>query len=361
MNKELEDKIGAIADEYREGAKVVNKRFAEMNLALARLKTPNLWAVPDPPIERTAEDKAFSEWIRRGTVDLETKVLTIGSDPSFGFSCPPQLSSEILHALTEGSPMRGLAKGYSTNRTSLEILKKSASGAVVEQSSEVGEILETTGLAYAKLTFTPKTLVYLLKQSVLHLEDTAFPMEQEIALELGEAFATYEADKHINGTEGLLANVGDGTLNTYPELHAGSTSVITAEILIDLIYGLPTRFLANAKFIMNRPTLAYVRKIKDAVSGVFLLSPLQTGKAPDLCGFPVIVNDNMPSIGSANYVIGFGDWNKAFGIVDTTPTFTVQRMLEHYAVYGIVGYLARFRTTSGPLVGEAATFLQMSA
>lgn len=342
-----------------------DRRFREINTEIAKLKRPGLTVDGRDgmagTLERSEEDLAFSSWLRKGVLGPpEQKVLTIGSDPSFGYACPPQLSSEILHALTEGSPMRGIARGYSTDRNSLEILKKSASGAVVLQSSEIGEILETTGLAYAKLTFTPKTEVYLLKQSVLHAEDNAFNMESEIALELGEAFGTYEAAAHITGTEGLLANVGDGTLNTYPELHAGSTSVITAEILIDLIYNLPTRFLTNAKFLMNRPTLAYVRKIKDAVTGVFLLSPLQTGKAPDLCGFPVIINDNMPSIGSANYVIGFGSWDRAFAIVDTTPGFTVQRMAEAFAIYGIIGYLARFRTTSGPLCGEAATFLQMS-
>ena len=316
--------------------------------------------------ERTEEDNVFSGWLRKGALGPEErKALTIGSDPSFGFACPPQLSAEILHALTEGNPMRAISRVYQTNRTSLEILKKSASGAVVLQSSEVGEILETTGLAYAKLVFTPKTEVYLLKQSVLHAEDSAFAMEAEIALELGEAFGTYEAAAHITGTEGVIANIGDGTLNTYNHTHAGSTSVITGDNIINLTYAIPTRFLAGAKFLMNRAVMAYVRTIKDAVTGAYLWQPSLLGGEgargrETLCGYPVILNDNMPAMTSALYPIGFGDWNKAFAIVDHSPGFTVQRMAEAFAIYGIIGFLARFRTTSGPLVGEAAHFLQMS-
>ena len=377
MDSQITGKIKELQDEFAVLLKSergrYDKRFgamditlAELNRALARAKSPNVMVFP-AAMEHTEEDLAFSSWIRKGVLGPpEQKVLTVGSDPSFGFACPPQLSSEILHSLTEGSPMRGVAREYQTDKNSLQILKKSASGVVVLQSSEIGEILETSGLAYAKLEFFPKTEVYLLKQSVLHAEDSAFAMESEIALELGEAFGTYEANAHINGTEGVIANVGDGTLNTYPEMHAGSTSVITGDNIINLTYNIPTRFLANAKFILNRATMAYIRTIKDGVTGAFLWQPSLLGGEgargrETLCGYPVVLNDNMPSIGSANYVVGFGDWSKAFAIVDHSPGFTIQRMAEAFAIYQIIGFLASFRTTSGPLDGAAATFLQMSA
>jgi HK97 family phage major capsid protein len=358
LDRNFEEKIDETAGLVREAI----KSFGSLGNRLDRIET----IMGRPPIPAsgkeamTAEDKAFDAWLRKGDRAPETKVLTIGSDPSFGYACPPQLATDILHALTEGNPMRGLARVYNTSNTSLEVLKKSGSGVVVLQSSEVGEILETTELAYSKLTMTPKTRVYLLKAGVNFLEDAAVNVQQEIALELGEAFGTYEANDHINGTEGILANVGDGTLNTYKELHAGSTTAITAEKLMDLLYTLPTRFLPNAKWIMNRPTMSYIRQLKDAGTGTFLLSPLLDSAGQRLFGYPVVLNDNMPSIGSGSYVIGFGDWSKAFGICDRTPSFTVQRLDQPFAVYGIVGYLARQRSTSSPLVGEAAVFLQMS-
>ena len=356
----IESKINELSRGVENLTDNFGSRLADVEKEILRTKTPGMTSFGDA--KRTEEDKTFSGWLRKGALGpAEQKVLTIGSDPSFGYACPPQLSSEILHALTEGNPMRGISRVYQTERTSLEILKKSASGAVVLQSSEVGEILETTGLAYAKLTFTPKTEVYLLNQSVLHLEDTAFPMEQEIALELGEAFGTYEAAAHITGTEGIIANVGDGTLNTYNHTHAGSTTVISGDNLIGLTYAIPTRFLAGAKFLMNRATMAYIRTLKDPVSGAYLWNSLLTGGDREtLAGYPVTLVDNMPAMGSANYPVGFGNWQKAFGIIDHSPGFTVQRMAEQFAIYGIIGFLARFRTTSGPLVGEAAHFLQMS-
>lgn len=305
------------------------------------------------------EDKAFGEWFRRGDKgDFEKKTLTVGSDPSFGFACPPQMATEIYHSLTEGNPLRSLARVYQTDKNSLEILKKSASGAVVLQASEISAIAETVGLAYERLTFTPATEVYLLQESLVHLEDTAFPMETEISMELGEAFGTYEAAAQVAV---LIGNIGDGTLNTYDHTHGGSTTVITGDNIINMTFAIPTRYLAGASFIMNRTTAAYIRTLKDGVSGAYLWNSLLSGGDRDtLCGFPVHLVDNMPAMTSALYPIGFGNWNKALAIVDHSKGFQVQRLAERYAEYGIVAYLARFRTISGPLDGAAAHFLQMS-
>jgi HK97 family phage major capsid protein len=360
MSNEIEAAIKRISTHNDELIDGLHSRLNEVELEVARQKSPALWGSPEKG--KTKEDKVFNEWLRKGALSPdERKVLTVGSDPSFGFACPPQLSSEILHALTEGSPMRGISRIFQTSNNSLEILKKSASGAVVYQTSEVSEILETTGLAYAKLTLTPKTEVYLLKASVINLEDAVLNIEAEISQELGEAFGTFEANQHINGTEGILANIGDGTLNTYNHTHVGSTTVFEADDLIALTYAIPTRFLAGARFIMNRATMSYIRQLKSATTNMYLLDPLSERDELQLCGYPVTLNDNMPNISSGLYPVGFGNWQKAFGIVDRYPAFTVQRMAEAFAIYGIVGFLARFRTTHGPLVGEAAHFLQMSA
>ena len=355
----LEKKARDIQSHNQQALDEINDRFEAQEVELAKLKTPNLYDVTGfNKKQATPEQKAFNGWFRTGTLSPdEKKTLTIGSDPSFGFACPPQLESQVLHALTEGNPLRSISRVYQTANTSLEILKKSASGAVVLQSSEVGEIIETTGLAYAKITATPATEVYLLKAGLSFLEDSKINMEQEIAQELGEAFGTYEAAAQVAV---LVANGGDGTLNTYKELHVGSTTVITADKIMSLIYSLPTRFLGNAKFLVNRSTLAYIRTIKSVADGRYMFIDSLTGGPSTLAGFPVIVHDSMPSISSANYVLAFGDFSKGFGIVDRTPGFTVQRMAERYAEFGIVGFLARFRTISVPLVGEAIVLLQMS-
>ena len=356
MNYELSKKIDEVKEHNETLLNELLSRQGELETEVAKLKSPGLWVTNDR--RPTPEDKAFGEWFRRGDKgDFEKKVLTIGSDPSFGFACPPQLEAQVLHALTEGNPLRGISKVYQTANTSLEILKKSASGAVVLQSSEVEEILETTGLAYAKITATPATEVYLLKCGLSFLEDSKINMEQEIALELGEAFGTYEAAAQVAV---LVANGGTGALNTYKELHTGSTSVITADNIMNLIYTLPTRFLPNAKFLVNRPTLSYIRTIKSVADGRYMFQDSLTGAPSTLAGFPVVIHDSMPSISSANYVLAFGDFQKGFGIVDRTPNFMVQRLAERYAEFGIVAFLARFRTISTPLVGESIVLLQMS-
>jgi len=338
----------------------VDKKFREASDAIAELKTPCLRDMGESGDRiLKSETKGFMEWVRKGDRAPEAKSLTVGDDASAGFMCPPQLATDIYSSLTEGNPLRALFRRYQTNKNSLEVLKRTANGAVVLQSSEVGEILETTGYAVAKLTFTPATQVYLLKVSNIELEDNAYNAEQEFASAIGEAHATYDSTAM---TAMLIANIGDGTLNTYNHTHMGSTTTIDPDKIIGLTYAIPSRYLSNARFVMNRTTAALVRQLKDAVTGAYLWQSLLTGGDRDrLCGFPVTICDDFPAATSALYPIAFGDFNRGAAVCDRFPAFQLQRLAERYAEYGITGFLSRFRTISGPLDGAAIHFLQMSA
>lgn len=353
MDTEIETKLNEIAEGNR-------KKLDEIDKALARLNSPQLCVMDEG--NTSPEHKTFMSWVRGGDKAIspaEHKTLTIGSDPSFGYAVPAELSRDIIHTMTEGNPLRPLVKTYNTSNTSLEVLKRSASGAVAFQTTETSEMTETAGLAYAKLTYTPKTSYYLLKVGVNMLEDAKVDMNAEIAQELGDAFGTFEANECVNGTAGLIANIGDGTLNTYKELHVGSTSALDADKIMDLLYTLPSRYRAGASWMMSGATFSKVRQLKSATTNMYLFTDF-TAPEPRLLGYPVILNENMPAVTSSLYPIGFGNWSRAFAICDRYPQFTLQRLNEKYAEYGIVGFLARMRSVCGPLDGAAAVFLQMA-
>ena len=223
--------------------------------------------------EDTEEFKAFGQFIRKGEKGVgpdEFKTLLVSDDPSAGFMCPPQLEAQILHAAALGSPIRGICKQYTTDKNSFELLKKDGSGTVKYQGGEVTEMTETTGFSLAKLTFTPRTRYYKLHESVIHLQDSSFPVEQEIAQEFGEKFGDFESNEMVNGTEGLLANIGVGA-NEYAHIHNGSTTDLDPDKLIDMTYSIKTPYLAGARWLMSRATLGAVRKLKDAVTDVCIL------------------------------------------------------------------------------------------
>ena len=357
MDYEIEKKLNEIAGHNSSELAGIKSRQDEIIGELARLKMPSLWSMDDKGATRTAEDKAFEGWIRKGDRAPETKTLTVGDDASAGFMCPPQLAAGIYASLTEGNPLRPLFRRYETNRNSLEVLKRTANGAVVLQSSEVGEILETTGYALAKLTFTPATQVYLLKVSNIELEDNAYDAQSEFASAIGEAHATYEATAQVAM---LVNNIGAGA-NQYGHTHSGSTTVITGDNIINMTFAIPVRYLRNARFVMNRTVAAYIRTLKDAVTGAYLWNSLLTGDDRDrLCGFPVTICDEFPAMTSALYPIAFGDFSKGAAVCDRFPAFQLQRLAERYAEFGITAFLSRFRTISGPLDGAAIHWLQMS-
>ncbi len=364
--KELQAEFTSLGEAYKKYGRdytdgrvaKVEKRMAEIVSVLADMKRPDLRTTTagfsDP------ETRAFVDWMRRGGQAPEVRALQIGSDPSAGYLAPAELSSEIYHELAEVNPMRGLARAYQTDKNSLEILKKIASGSVVYRATDVSAIVETTGMAYGKLIFTPKEYVYWLEISRQNLEDSIFPVEKEVTQEMGEQFGFFEAGEMVNGTEGLIQNVGDGSGNTYPLMKSGSTTDITANNLVDLSLNIPARYLAGAKWMMNRGTLSVIRQIQDAVTGVFLMSPLNSGPSELLCGYPIVINDHMPAATSALFPICFGSLNKGFAIVDRFPSLRIDRLNEIRAAYGIVVFNGSMRATWGPLDGAALTFLQMS-
>jgi HK97 family phage major capsid protein len=314
--------------------------------------------------EATEESKAFGQFIRKGEKGMgpdEFKTLLVSDDPSAGFMCSNEMAAQILHAETLGSPIRGICKVYQTDKNALEILKKDGSGTVRYQGGEVAEMTETTGFSLAKLTFTPRTRYYTIKESVMHLADSDFPVEQELALEWGERFGAFESNEMVNGTEGLLANIAVGA-NEYAHIHNVSTTVLDPDKLIDMTYSVKTPYLAGARWLMSRATLGTVRKLKDVVTGAYLWqNSLVGGNDNQLCGYPITLCDDMPAATSGLYPIAFGNFQKAFCVVDRTPLFAVQRLAERWAEFGIVGYIATARSTHGPLIGEALTFLLMSA
>ena len=67
---------------------------------------------------QTAEDRAFSTYLRRGRDVLEAheiKALTVSSDPAAGYLAPPAFLTELQRALRDASPLRRLGRIVTTN------------------------------------------------------------------------------------------------------------------------------------------------------------------------------------------------------------------------------------------------------
>lgn len=129
---------------------------------------------------------------------------------------------------------------------------------------------------------------------------------------------------------------GARDLDFYPAYGTGvsaslpATDIAIVDWLIDLTTALPTKYLANAKFYMNRRTLAKFKKVRDAnEQPVFL--PTYMGQTMSLMGYPVVIEDYMPDIAADSLFMIFGDLKQAFSM---SPGDIDKMLLDPYTVDG---------------------------
>lgn len=88
------------------------------------------------------------------------------------------------------------------------------------------------------------------------------------------------------------------------------------DCIIDLIHALKSGYRQSSQFLMNDLVCAEVRKVKDT-DGNYLWRPgLEEGKPDRLLGYPISYDDNMPDLAANSLSIAFGDFKRAYLILD---------------------------------------------
>lgn len=165
------------------------------------------------------------------------------------------------------------------------------------------------------------------------LDDARTDIAGELATDIALAFAESENASFVTGS-GVNQPRGFLTVDTVADASwsfgklgfvktgdsagfvATSASVSPADCLINLIYRLKPSYRANARFLMNSNTAAVVRKWKDNEGNYLWVDGIAAGAAPALLGYGIVVDEEMPDVGSNEFPIAFGDFNRGYTIVD---------------------------------------------
>ena len=134
------------------------------------------------------------------------------------------------------------------------------------------------------------------------------------------------------GTSGTGSSAGLHSIATYDQLTTNANTVgaanITYKDVVNFIYSLPQQYwTTTAKFIINPVLLQQIRGLVDSQGRPIYIDGLSRadGIVGTLLGFDVVVNKyldtpSQTATGSAGtsslYPMYFGDWEKAFTIVD---------------------------------------------
>lgn len=304
----------------------------------------------------------FEKYLRKGQDSLEPdekKALTVSNDTTGGYLAPPEYVRELLKTVTETSPIRSIARVRATGQRSIQVPKRTGQFAA-SWVAESGTRSETTGYTVGMEEIPAHEHYALVDISEQDLEDTVFNLESEMSGEFAEQFAKAEGTAFVSGNsvgkpEGFMTNSSVG------ESVSGHASTILADGLITLVHAIKSEYASNATFVFNRTTLAAIRKLKDT-AGQYVFQAgfsLQVGATNSVLGHPYVEATDMPSEGSNTYPVMFGDFRRAYMIVDRVQ-LAILRDPYTQATAGNVRYVARRRVGGQVVQAEAIVKLKCS-
>lgn len=350
----------------------IEAKVTEINAELTRLANAIKEANrPAMPAGVDAENKAhkdavfgMSGYMRSGNdADIKSisNTMRAGSDPDGGYLLPDATVGAIERVALNNNAMRRLctvtAVGGGGWREPV-VTSGASSGWVGETSSRdatttptIKEVKIDAGECYANLPAYNRLL-----------EDSYTNIEAWLIEEAGFSFGDTEGAGFITGTgvnnqpkgiaaESTVANASYawGKIgHTATGVSGAFATTNPADKLFDLVHTLKAKYRQNAAWLMNDATLCSIRKFQDG-NGNYLWQPgLQLGVPDSLLNYPVETDDNVADIGASSLSIFFGDFKRAYRIVDRTgitilrDPYTTKGMTYFYLTKRVGGGVKNF-------------------
>lgn len=351
MEDELENAPAGNADPVIE-KKDFDALKARLDKIEAKANRPVAANNNHPSADNDNEVKAFSTFIRSGDAS-EVKSLGYAMPSTGGILAPEQVSASILEKVAEFSPVRSLAQTISMSGPLLQLPR-------LVDEVEPGEVGETDPRPESEPTFEqidlkPFEMAVIVPVTRILLEDAQIDLAAYLGNHIARRFGQKEAGWFVNGNGTTQA---EGILKSAEV--AEVEAEITADDLIDLFYSIKTAYSSNGAWMMNRKTMALVRKLKDN-DGAYLWQPsIAAGLPPTLLGRPVHEAVDMPNPDEGKTPIIFGDFARGYAIADRVG-FEIIRDDLTGAGNGIVKLHARRRVGGRIVMGEALTKLKVAA
>lgn len=336
---------------------------------------------PTPDVEASVDaeiDKAFASWVRGGMTALSgegqalmrSRFVTdsaiqnaagVGSGGAGGYAVPPAWRGIFVETLKDYGVMLQLAERiettsganlpWPTNDDTANV------GAILGENTQVTEQDVTLGTASLDAyMYTSK----LVRASFQFLQDVpsadawlARKLAERIARILNQHFTTGTGGAQPDGivTSATVGVTGSGSLAT--------TGGVSVDNLIDLVESLDPAYGGGdgLRFMLHQTARKALRKLREGgTTGAYLWQPsVQAGVADSLMGYPVSVNNDMPTVAVNSKSVAFGNIREAY-VYRIVGGPSALRLTERYADFLQVGFLA-FQRADGTLQNSGAVRL----
>lgn len=354
-SEKIESAVFGKIDDFNKEAK---KRFDDLE---GKLDILNLTGTGGSTSDLVAEADMFSKWtgqtvtaeqvkaykaaqdhywrygdgrqaLRQGGVTELSAAMSVGSDPAGGYWVDPAMSNKLATKIFESSPIRQIANVETIGTDALEgakDLEEASTGWVGETEARTETSTPTVGewrIPVFEQYAMPKTTQKLLDDAsrdvgawltnkvsgkMARTENTAFLVGDGDKKPRGLMTPTFVSTADATRAWGEVQFIGTGVSADFPAAPAGWN------IFIDTIAAVKAPYRQNAKWVMNRSTLAASMKEQDSNGQYFWTSDLTSnGFGFRVLNFPVVEAEDMADIAANSLSIAFGNFQEAYTIVD---------------------------------------------
>ena len=286
-----------------------------------------------------------------------SNVLQEGIDPQGGYLVPDEYDKRLIDILTEENVMRTLGTNITTSgEHKINIAATKPAAAWIEE----GGTLTFGDATFDQIILDAHKLHVAIKVTEELLYDNAFNLENYILTQFGKALSNAEEDAFINSTGvgqplGILAETGGAQVG----VTSASSTKVTADEIINLVYSLKRPYRKNAVFLANDVCVAELRKLKDN-NGQYLWQPsLQAGEPDRVLGYKVYTSPYFPVPTAGGTAVAFGDFS--YYNIGDRGTRSFAELKELFAGNGMIGFVAKERVDGKLVLPEAIKLLQMKS
>lgn len=308
---------------------------------------------------RTGDDAAFRE----------VRSMWTGSDPDGGYLVMPEISGTMMKRLYDETPMRRLCRTETITRGDEWVEPLDLDDIGAEWVGEREARPETDGAQLDVLTIPLREIYAHQKVTQRLLDDAGINLGSWLEGKISDKFVRAEGAAFISAVNtpkrpaGLLSYPTAATADasrawgTLQFVKSGSASTITADGLKNLVWSLRAPYRSGAVFLMNSNTANTLDTLTDSEGRYLWRSSMLAGAPNSLLGYPVVFDENMPDIAGGAFPIAFGDFRRAYLIVDKLGIRFIRDNLTDVPNVKFYGY----RRVGGGLANSEAVKLHKIA
>lgn len=357
-NDERQEKADALTTEK---VKKIEDHLSGLEANMTKMKTAmNRPQKDDQAEQKSAHHAAFMNYLKKGVdgelAAFDTKALSAGSEPDGGYLIPRETYGQILKNLTDTCSFRSLANQITISSDAVDLVGDSGdfgAGWV----AETGDRAETATGKLNRLRLVTHEMYAEPRVTQKLLDDASLDVEKWITERIVDRFARVEENSFINGDgnakpKGILSYEDGQEWGKIQRIKSGADGAFlsedAADTLIETVYSVKPALLQGSTWVMNRATLAEVRKFKDA-SGRYVWQPALSENEPaTLMGYPLVVSEEMPNLGAGSLSVAFGNFNQGYMIADRDnmrmlrDPFTAKPYVKFYTTKRVGGGVVNF-------------------